>query len=188
MATQDRLRRGFVKEGEEYSLEFRKELNIQPHEALPARDLAELLGISVLAFSEADLDDSSRRLIMASKISGFTIKNYEGNSLIIVNDSHSFPRLESTIMHEIAHNLLNHHILAESDLPINFLGRHFNRQMEKEAQMLGSILQIPQSGLLTLLGMGYDRERIADTFCASKEMVIFRYRKCGLLRRLGKEI
>lgn len=183
------LRRGFVKDCEEMSLEFRKEMGLKPHEYLSARLLADELGIDVLTFSEIEMDSRDLNILHLSRVSGLTITNKAGSAVILINGTHSPARLESTIMHEIAHNVLNHLIqVGEDFMQLNLIGRHHDARMEKEAEILGSILQIPDKGMLTLLNFGFDRARIAETFHCSEEMAYFRFKKCGFARRLKRTI
>lgn len=86
-------------------------------------------------------------------------------------------------MHEIAHLLLNHDAQAKKTESSGLVSRHYDKQMEKEAEKLGSILQIPSKGLEILLRQHLSHEEIATRFGASKMMVFFRYNTTGLKRQ-----
>lgn len=186
-----KLRHGFKSEAEKASLFWREELGLKPFEKLPAKEFAELLGISVFAMSDYTISDQFPfglpqdvvRFLENSKVSALTMKNRNGNSLIIYNSIHSPARQESSIMHEIAHNLLNHFALSKESVQFSIWERTYNPVFEEEATIFGSILQIPDPGLYKHLRNGVDRKEIAEYFGASTDMVILRYNMCGFRRR-----
>ncbi|WP_394369960.1 ImmA/IrrE family metallo-endopeptidase [Hymenobacter piscis] len=104
--------------------------------------------------------------------------------MILYNDQHSPERQESDIMHEMAHVLCQHpgdDLQLTSDIGL----RDHDAQYEEEASWLGSVLQVPDAGLMWYARRGYSIEQIAARYTASVEMVTYRWRMCGIARRLS---
>lgn len=91
--------------------------------------------------------------------------------IILLRPKVSPTRRQSTIMHEMAHLLLDHVpiTLNESD---SFTS--YRTLEEKEATYLGGSLQIPHVGLIWARQMGFNIRRTAEHFNASEDMVKFR--------------
>ncbi len=110
------------------------------------------------------------------------IYNKNNKPVILHNKTHSLPRQQSDIMHEISHYHCKHP-LSEHPLgflvPANMLST--NPLHEEEASCLGATLQLPREALswaiyherMTLL-------EIAETYVASLPMVRYRVNITGL--------
>lgn len=138
---------------------------------LPARELAEHLSIGLLTPSMVDgLPEHHLDLLLRkdnSKWSGATFKCGEKHC-IIYNQTHADVRIESTIMHEIAHILCEH----KPSVPLHLNGmsvllRDHNPEHEAEAEWLGGCLQLPREGLIWALKQGMTNKDIADNYKAS---------------------
>ncbi len=180
-----KLRRGFVKEAEELAESFRQELGLKVFDHLPSTVLADHLGIYVFPMVEILEDDRLLTDLYKGNISGLTLPNHQGKRMILYNSNQAKVRQESTIMHEIAHNVLNHHQIADQSIQFSMYGRTYNPILEEEANVLGATLQIPKAGLNALLRKNFDQAQLAETFNASADMVRYRYNKCGFGRFLG---
>lgn len=194
------LPRGFKTRAEEKSLEIRNQLGLKPTHACPARLVAELHDISVT--SNAALIQSLPLLVdefpdgaiqrqqlesLYSATSGFSavVAIVREHKMILYNEQHSPGRQESDLMHEIAHVIQGHpgdDLKLNSDISL----RAHDEQYEEEAIWLGSVLQIPEVGLMWFAKNRFSMEQIAERYNASLEMVRFRWGKCGVTQRLKR--
>lgn len=192
------LPRGFKTRAEEKSLEIRNLLGIRPTEACPARRVATLYDVSIT--SNAALIEIIPQLVaefpdeaevrqqletIYSTNSGFSalVAIICGHKMILYNESHSAARQESDLMHEIAHIIREHpgdDLKLNSDISL----RAHDAQYEQEATWLGSVIQIPEAGLMSLARNKLSIEKIAERYNASIEMVNYRWRMCGVGKRL----
>jgi Zn-dependent peptidase ImmA (M78 family) len=98
--------------------------------------------------------------------------------LILHNPLHSVARQEANLMHELAHLLLNH------PLPLFVPASPQAAQVdahEREAEYLGSCLQIPQRGLAWASQRQLTLQQTAEHFGASIAMVRCRCNATGLM-------
>ncbi len=93
---------------------------------------------------------------------------------ILYNPNQSPARYESTIMHELAHLILDHPPGRLYLAPDGTFTREFDSVIEAEAAYLGSCLQIPRRGLFWTVQKGMNNKEIACHFGASLEMVRWR--------------
>lgn len=142
------LRRGFRKEAEEYSKEFRTELGLQEHEPLDPLRLAEHLCIPVGALSEHPAVPRD----VKNHFRGIGNSDFSATTLamgmfreIIHNDYQHENRQNSNITHEIAHIVLGH---PPKPPMIEDTCRNFDAEMEKEASELGFALLVPKPAAL----------------------------------------
>src|SRR5687767_8810768 len=107
------LGRGFQTNCERLSLKFRKDTGLNLFEPLPARFLAEKLGVEVVTPAKIQgLSDEDKQILSgrgSREWSAVTI-DLAGAQMIIHNDEHTAERQESNIMHEIAHIVCNHKV------------------------------------------------------------------------------
>ncbi|MCY3488066.1 MAG: ImmA/IrrE family metallo-endopeptidase [Bacteroidetes bacterium] len=184
------MKRGFKARAEKLSEELRGELGLRIDEALPARKLAEHLGVRVMGVE--DIPGIRKPYAdwllngAGSGWSGFTL-TVGCKTFIVHNTSHAPTRQESDLMHELAHVLCKHPpggILHQiGDFPL----RHYNREEEDEAVWLGAALQIPGKSLIRLARNSWSIPRIARRFGASERLTRFRYNTCGIDARLRRE-
>jgi Zn-dependent peptidase ImmA (M78 family) len=106
--------------------------------------------------------------------------------IIVYNPTHSSARLESDIMHELAHFIRNHVPSSFHQLPgLPFPLREYRKLDEDEAQWLGGCLQIPRAALLLVLRNGVMQDsELAVHFNASIEMVRYRRNATGVDQQL----
>jgi hypothetical protein len=181
------LPRGFKANAERTAVEFRKAMGLTASGPLCAFDLAKHLDIPTFSPSEFLSESDAQRLMgRESGWSGLTMKNFEGDYLIIYNSNHSSTRQQSTIMHELAH-IICKHILPEptivAGLPLPF--RVYEPQVEAEAEWLGATLQITREGLIASLRRGLTVEEMSALFNASTQMVTYRINVTGAKSQIG---
>jgi Zn-dependent peptidase ImmA (M78 family) len=89
-------------------------------------------------------------------------------------------------MHELAHNICGHE--TSKSQQINGLGlllREYNEEQEKEAEWLGSCLQLPRKALVWALNKKMSYEEISEYFQASEDMVRFRINTTGVKKQIS---
>ena len=172
-----RHRRGFVKEAEEYALEFREELGLAHNDPLDANVLANHLEIPVWELStHPALPQASVQHFSSEGQNDFsaltlTVGTYKE---IIHNDSHHPYRQNSNIAHELAHIILGH----PPKPPMLKDGcRNFDKKLEREAHDLGFILLVPKSAALFAVEQFANREAACEYFGVSKPLLEYRIRK-----------
>ena len=145
-----KFKRGFKTFAEKKSIELRTELGIKPSNPLPADRLATHLKVSILYPRQIpEMDITSLKCLAKggdSFWSGVTLKINE-KLFVIINDSHSKPRQESDIMHELAHLICDHEMGQFTRLSDGISLRDYNEEQEKEAEWLGACLQLPRVAL-----------------------------------------
>lgn len=181
------LRWGFKAEAERIALHYREQLGLQKHSPLPARLLAEHLGVKILTPSEIPGITANLLEILLKKGKDYwsaAIYIKEDRKFIIHNPMHSLSRQESNLMHEIAHAHLEHELanlqsaLSGCILPL----RKYDEVQEAEAECLGACLQLPKDALFHYHHIDKKSQKeIATLFNASNAMVRYRLSMSGVL-------
>ncbi|TNE81392.1 MAG: ImmA/IrrE family metallo-endopeptidase [Bacteroidetes bacterium] len=172
------LPRGFKAKAERISEHLRKEIGVHVCNPLDAFVLAKHLNVIVFNIDEIGLPVNELR-----HLKGLANNTVEWHALtfpinqthvIVHNNINSPARIQSDLMHELAHIICQHHEnqITTHDFPWHM--RSFNPQLEAEAEYLGSCLQISKAGLFAKLKYGATEDEIADYFLASKQMVKYR--------------
>jgi len=167
----------FRERSEGISSYWRQQLGLEIHAPMPARKLARLLGTELRQPDEMEVSSLvAENLLKATDWWGVIL--HFDPPLILYHPNQSPARFESTIMHELAHLLLEHppgklYIATDSSWE-----RDFDEQIEAEAAYLGSCLQIPRRGLQWAIQNQMDSETIAEYYGASIEMVRWRRNAC----------
>jgi hypothetical protein len=184
------MKRGFKSWAEAKSLELRRLCNVPTLSPLPARTLAQKLGIDVVAPDQI----SGIPVDVITLLTGRFAENWSavcvpvnGSFVIVYNPTHSAARQESDIMHELAH-IICRHIARRSDVvgELPFLMRSYDVAQEDEAAWLGACMQIPRAALLALIRRGFSNEALAALFGASEDMVVFRRNMTGIDHQLRR--
>ena len=179
---------GFKKASEERSLALRRELALSSTAPLPARVLAQYLGVSVISPEQIRglrADDVKQLLEVDNWAWSAVTIQFDLNTLIIYNSSHPAGRQESDIMHELAHVLCGH-IPAQIGnlLGLDFPLREFPDEQEEEAAWLAGCIQIPRGALLRAVSQKMSNSEIAQHYGASEQLVQFRRNVTGVDRQL----
>lgn len=183
------LRRGFKSQCERRSAETRKSLGLKADEPLRGFDLAPLVGATV--WNERDVAGlpvgNLKQLIQADgkSWSAFTLR-IRMRHLILYNSSQSPPRINSVVMHELAHIALGHELHSASlSEDGHLVPSNYNQNQEDEADWLGGTLLLPRPALLRIR-----RDRLSDAeamtrYQTSEEMFRWRLRMTGVDYQLG---
>lgn len=170
------LRRGFRKEAEEYSKEFRVELGLQEFEPLDPILLADHLCIPVIGLSKhPGIPNEVKSHFGSSGNSDFSATTIADGYFreIIHNDYQHKNRQNSNITHEIAHVVLGH---PPKPPMINDSCRNFDAVMEKEANELGFTLLIPKIAALYAIEKFSDLTEAGRFYGVSNSLLKYRIR------------
>lgn len=186
MPSTHKFRRGFKKFADDKAVELRKELGIKPTYPLSGLLLAEHLKAIVLYPNDVPgIDSGSLNQLLKgndSEWSGVAL-HINDQPLIIINNTQSIARQESTIMHELSHIICEHPMGEFQPFSGGIFLRTFNNEHEGEAEWLGGCLQLPGVALYYNHKDGLSIKEIAEKFNASVDMVRFRMNMCGIGRR-----
>ncbi|MEM1377921.1 MAG: ImmA/IrrE family metallo-endopeptidase [Pseudomonadota bacterium] len=178
-----RLRRGFIKEAEEYALEFRQEMALEKTDPLCPHKLAAHLEIPVHRISTfSGIPDETKLYFMTKGKDEFSAAVIpipgEGNH-IIFNDYTHLNRQNSSLMHEISHILLGHEFIA----PLTGDGeRKFSKIDEHEANQLGFTLLVPKHAARAAIEQFSSVDEAAFFYGVSNSLMTFRIRKTDASR------
>ncbi|WP_446422494.1 ImmA/IrrE family metallo-endopeptidase [Coleofasciculus sp.] len=180
-----KLRRGFKKEANNYSREFRAELGLKPHAPLCPWKLSDLLGIPVVPLSEFKNECPTQTDYLTQKnrecFSAVTVFNGH-RRLIVHNDSHHPHRQASNIAHELSHGILQHPPTA----PFSEYGcRNFNKTIEDEANWLGPALLISEEAALHIVKRKISMDEAANFYGATKQVIRMRINVTGAKKRVA---
>jgi Zn-dependent peptidase ImmA (M78 family) len=175
-----KFRRGFKTESDAYALEYRKELGLKSHDPLCPWQLAKWLAIPVEPLSNyIESEPDAVAEFMEKKPESFSaITIFDGSrALIIHNDSHSHCRQAADIIHELSHRILGH-----KPTPVfNEYGcRYVDENEEKEAEWLGSALQISRDAAFHIVKTGMSFSDVNKTYKVSKEVYTMRLNVTGV--------
>jgi hypothetical protein len=161
--------------------EWRIRLGFRAFDRLPADDLAYACGVLVRKPDELDAPQDVQDYFL-HRDDWWGVLFPTEPPVVVVHPAQSATRYESTVMHELAHLLLEH------PLERVYLAQHvdgarsYNEHTEAEAAYLGSCLQIPRRGLYWAVQKGMNEEEIGRHFLASPALVRWRYNATNLSR------
>jgi hypothetical protein len=156
----------------------RHSLGLQAFAPLSGEQLARSLGIEIATLEQLPtLAQEVREALVRQGIWGGLLRGKDIPTVIVIRSDQPPARRQSTLMHEIAHYLLDH---TGNDLAVALSGASQDTRQEAEARYLGGCLQIPRAGLLWASQSGLSRARIASYFGASEEMVRWRCNATGI--------
>ncbi len=178
------LRRGFKSEANRWARELRGELGLRAADPLCPRKLSSFLDIPLTplsAYSSSNPVDVAY-LVSAAGQKEFSAVTYtEGvRRHIIYNDAHAPLRQNSDLAHEIAHALLQHPTHAVLTAQGK---RHYEREIEEEANWLGPALLISEEAALLAARMSIDEA--SDYFAATRDVVQMRINVSGARKRVA---
>lgn len=182
------MRRGFKSESERRAEAVRKSLGLQPTAKLDPWTLADHLGVLVLAAGDLELEPAHAKQLLErdpDSWSGMTLDE-DGIKLIVLNCSHGKRRQCSTLMHELAHIILDH---APASVEISASGlillSDYSDEQEEEADWLGAALLLPEVALMQHRASGRSIADVASLFGVSDELCAWRCRMTGVEKRLA---
>jgi Zn-dependent peptidase ImmA (M78 family) len=172
------FRRGFKAWCENVSAQYRRDLDLHPHDPLDPVALAAHLGVQlwhpdvVPGVEEKHL----RVLLRDDPDSWSAITICVGTkSVVIVNSSHSRARQASDIMHELAHIILAHKP-ARMDVTEDgiMILSTFATLQEQEAAWLSGCLLLPRAALVAIVQSRLDGAAAAVRYGVSADMLQYR--------------
>jgi len=182
------MRRGFKAESERLSEAARASLGLGALEKLDPWAYAESLGAYILAADELDLPPQHAAQLLErdpDSWSGMTLAE-DGLLLIVLNSAQSKRRQASTLMHELAHSILDHTPASVQVSPAGLvLLSDFSDEQEEEADWLGGALLLPQAALYHHRSAGKSVTDIARHFGVSDDLCHWRCRMTGVEKRLA---
>ena len=182
------MRRGFKADAERRSQAARTLLGLDPIARLCPWTYAAKLGIVVLSADELDLPPAHAAQLLEhdpDSWSGMTLDE-DGIQLIVLNSSHGKRRRTSTLMHELAHLILEHVPASVNLSPSGLtLLSDYSDDQEEEADWLGAALLLPEPALLHHGSMGLSLTEISDLFGVSGELCAWRCRMTGVEKRMA---
>lgn len=181
------LRRGFKTEAAGLAKEIRAELGLGPFHRLDPHKLAQHLDIPVLALSELEesAPDSTRYFLSTEPDAFSAVTVFSGHQRVIVhNDSHSEPRQNSNLTHELAHGLLHHEPTPALD---GMTGcRNFNSTNEAKANWLAGELLVTEEMALAVARGQFTRRDTERQLGVSPQMLQWRLNMTGAYKRVAR--
>jgi IrrE N-terminal-like domain len=182
------MKRGFKAEAERLAESARASLGLDCFAKLDPWAYAKFLGAIVLGADELDLPPSHAAQLLQrdpDSWSGMTLAE-DGILLIVLNSAQSRLRQASTLMHELAHSILDHTPTTVQVSPTGvILLSDYSEDQEEEADWLGAALLLPQPALLQHRSSGTSVTEIARLFSVSEELCHWRCRMTGVEKRLA---
>jgi hypothetical protein len=179
--------RGFKSWCERVAVTQRRDLNLRPAESLNAHSLASHLGVVVWTAEQVPgLDPKYLRVLVKDDPDSWSAVTLctGAQDLIIVNPVHSYGRLASDIMHELAHIILGHEPARVEVSKDGFLILStYDKQQEEEAKWLSGCLLLPRDALLLIRRRGITHEAAAAEYGVSVAMLTYRQNVLGLASR-----
>nr|WP_269141276.1 ImmA/IrrE family metallo-endopeptidase [Sphingomonas sp. IC-56] len=149
---------------------------------------ADTLNVIVFEATDLDLDpEHAEQLLVkdSSSWSGMTLFE-EGVYVVVLNSAHSRERRAATLMHELAHIILEH-VPADVDVSPSglVLLSDFSRDQEDEADWLGGALLLPEAALTKSRYSGISIIDIAKKYGVSEQLCSWRCKMTGVEKRLS---
>lgn len=181
------LKRGFKAEANRISLALRKTLGLAPHAPMDLKALAAHLDVRVVTLTsfEKEYPGAVRQLtkIDDGAFSAATLPFDDGRHITIHNDSHHPHRQSSNLAHEFSHVILKHPF----SYPIDASGcRILDKDMEDEANWLGSVILIPDEAALHIVREAMDTRTACTTYVVSGPMLRMRINASGSRIRITR--
>lgn len=176
--------RGFKRSCEQIVAQVRSDLGVRAakpvdmdeladHLCIPMRSLGELVAEAGFSANDPHVTQSY------AKVSAITV--FKGRRRhFVYNERHSYPRHRSNLAHEFGHALLLHPPEGES------ASRAQDRAHEAEAAWFGGVLMLPDFQALDVARTGMPVDEATEQYELSREMLIFRLRATGALKRFPK--
>jgi Zn-dependent peptidase ImmA (M78 family) len=180
------LRRGFKTEAQLLAKSLRQELNVQIDAPLDPFALANHLEIPLIKLSEMrTAAPNAASWFSSSGQSDFSaVTVFEGfRRVIVYNDSHSPGRQSNDIAHELAHGILLHTPGPAMDA---YGCRHWNEDMENEADWLAGVLLISDDAAIHIVRMRMDASLAIREYGVSRPLLEWRLRMSGAKTRVAR--
>lgn len=178
-------RYGFKTEANTLAEDIRQELGLRPMDAFDPYRLADHLEIPIWEVSSFSKQNPAISCLLNGEQGSFSAATiFAGRRRTIVhNDSHTLGRQHSNLAHELAHSLLQHPPTPALDARGC---RDWNQDIEDEAEWLAGILLISENATLSIVRLGWSKERTAAHFGVSTQMVQRRLNATGAVKRVNR--
>lgn len=182
-----KLPRGFKAKANRIAVGIRHQMGLCPYAPVNPRCLAERLkipSVPLTAFAD-ELPDCVRRLRIEdpSAFSAALIPLDHRRQIILYNDSHSIPRQNSDIVHELSHALLLH---SASPLFDRLGHRTMDNEIEQEANCLAAHILIPNEAATRIVWSGKALQDVSERYGVSMKMLEFRLNASGARKRKAR--
>lgn len=188
------MRRGFKANAERLAQNARTALGLAPHAPLDPWAYAAHIGSLVWEFDQLSLSAKSKKQLLVidrESWSGMTLVD-DDLTVIILNPTHAKTRQSSTLMHELAHIILEHKPARVDLSPTGLLLlSDYSEEDEEEADFLAATMLLPRDALMWRRRRGDTVQDIARAHGLSEQLCTWRLRTTGVdiqLRRSGKTI
>lgn len=181
------MNRGFKSRANKLSKKIRLKIGLKVNDYLDPRLLAELMKVTIIDPTELIMPKKILMTLLSVRKDEWSALgvNINGKSYIFLNTSHAETRIEASIMHELAHFILEHEPMGA----MNYFGIpliRFNKEQEEEAEFLGGCLQIPDEAIFPLFAFkGYNLKKLSKHFHCSEDLARMRYNLSGTKYRLS---
>tara|TARA_R110002110_G_scaffold413699_4_gene641455 strand:+ start:532 stop:1104 length:573 start_codon:yes stop_codon:yes gene_type:complete len=181
-----KLRRGFVKEANEWAIDLRQELNLLPQEPMCPWRLSKHLRVRIIPLSALRQCPERTLLFQRRKGCGFSAAVcFDGiEAFIVINDINDPKRQVSDIAHELAHVLLRH----PPSNPFHADGiREFSAEHELEAERLGPTLLVSGHAALeayrSISSGAHTLSSLSDTWNITEDVIRMQINLSGAKKR-----
>jgi Zn-dependent peptidase ImmA (M78 family) len=172
-----RLPAAFRRWCEALATDARYNLGLKAFQPLPAQQLAAYHQVLLLTPFDLAAEAAAAVTQVLSQPSWSAALISRQPPAILHHPLHSAARQEANLMHELAHLLLGHSLPAFDPATWPAL---LDKQHEREADYLGSCLQVPRRGLEWARQRGFTRQQAAEHFGASLQVVNWRCNATGI--------
>jgi len=182
---------------ERFAMQFRSAIRIPVDAHLDPFSL-QIQGVTVMSLTDIPEIDRTALSTLTDRYphawSAMTLPLNQADSawLIIMNPKHTLERRRATLMEEICHILLGHHLTSISHMEGQTF-RDYNDDQEADAYGLGAAILVPRRPLLARVEQGQAAKTIGAYFGVSEELVEYRIKITGawysykLLQHVSKE-
>jgi len=176
---------GFRSKANAFARKARSGLGLPATAPLSPLRLATNMGIAVAPLSSfASECESAVRHLMKVDHRAFSAGTFRlgGRTLMVFNDANHEDRQTSDLAHELAHVILEHPMLPILD---DRGCRHFDKNLEEQANWLGPALLISEEAALHIARQGWTIEQAAAEYQVTAEVARFRLNVTAAHRRVA---
>lgn len=181
------LRRGFKTEANTYAREIRTELKLAWDAPLCPFMTADHLTVPIRKLSSfaAELPEATAYLSRKGGAAEFSAMTacFGHERVIIYNDNLPPTRSHADIMHEISHIMLLH---PPQRLRADTGGRHYDSELEDEANWLGPALLVSEEAAIAIAQQGMNAHQAAKIYKVSPSLMQMRLNVTGAKRRVAR--
>ena len=180
------LPRGFKAAANRIAVGLRIQENLAAYAPIDTYALAERVGIAVsplTAFAESQPEAVAQLVSDTAAFSALLLSDGHGRRTVILNNTHSISRQNSSMAHEVAHTLLAHPLEV---LSVRVDCRDFDGGLEAEANCLAGCILIPNEAAWRIVGSGMDLDSAQEQYGVSRQMLEYRLNVSGARNRAEK--